>query len=261
MFENGSKVVGMEIYILAACFFLFGYLLNIFYITVLYHRGLTHQALVFRPWMMRVLGKTGIWITGLEPKVWACMHRLHHQNSDTLEDPHSPKFVGVWGVWVKQYFSYREILRRINLQDKKLLRIVDDIPFDISFVNRYNLSHLPYIVHGVVGLGLGLYFSSWIVGGGYFLGLMSHPIQGWMVNALAHRFGERRFAIPDDSRNNLLVSWLVFGEGLQNNHHAHPKRANFSFHWLELDLGYVLCLLGEAVGLFKIQRVEINHKH
>lgn len=240
--------------------FLLGYLLNIFYITVLYHRALTHKALVLKPWLMQLLGKTGTWVTGLEPKAWACMHRLHHQFSDDHEDPHSPKFVGIWGVWMKQYHSYRSILERLNLKDQKLTKIVEDIPFDISFLNRHSLSNLPYVLHGLVGVILAWYFGSLLVGFGYFLGLMSHPVQGWMVNALAHRFGSRRFSTSDDSRNNLLVSWLVFGEGLQNNHHAHPSRANFSFHWLELDLGYVMCRIGEWLGIFKIVRVSSKVK-
>ncbi len=42
--------------------------------------------------------------------------------------------------------------------------------------------------------------------------MMSHPVQGWMVNALGHAVGGRNFDTPDDSRNNTVVSWLVSGE-------------------------------------------------
>lgn len=58
-----------------------GYLVNMFFITVLYHRGLTHSALELSPALTRIVGRWGVWCTGLEPKAWACMHRLHHQFS------------------------------------------------------------------------------------------------------------------------------------------------------------------------------------
>src|SRR5262252_6756655 len=70
--------------------FLAAYLLNIFYITVLYHRGLTHGAVRLRPFTRNLLIHTGNWVTGLDPKGWACMHRLHHMHSDTALDPHRP---------------------------------------------------------------------------------------------------------------------------------------------------------------------------
>lgn len=35
-----------------------------------------------------------------------------------------------------------------------------------------------------------------------------------VINSLAHRFGSRRFATTDDSRNNSWLALLTFGEGL-----------------------------------------------
>ena len=42
------------------------------------------------------------------------------------------------------------------------------------------------------------------------------------INSLAHRFGSRRYATRDDSRNNLWLALLTFGEGWHNNHHHYP---------------------------------------
>lgn len=83
--------------------------------------------------------------------------------------------------------------------------------------------------------------------------MLSHPVQGWLVNALAHSFGAQRFATSDDSRNNFWIALLVFGEGLQNNHHAFPKRANFSFARREPDFGYQLCRLAQRLGWLRIK--------
>ncbi len=248
----------MTNWIWALSFFLFGYIINMFYISVLYHRALTHKAIILGPKMMSWLGLTGGWFTGLDPKTWACMHRLHHMYSDTEKDPHSPSTFGVFGVWVGQYKSYLQIQQRLLKNDPEYTSLVSDIPFDVGITNRYNLSWLPYIVHGILAFTLSHFFQSQLIGVAYFMGIMSHPVQGWMVNALAHRFGHRNFETNDQSTNNTFVGLFVFGEGYQNNHHHFPKRAKFSVKWYEVDVGYGMSLVAEALGLLKINRFTTN---
>ena len=234
------------------CFF-FGYTINMFYISVLYHRALTHKSILLGPKMLKWLGLTGVWFTGLDPKTWACMHRLHHTYSDTDKDPHSPARFGVLGVWISQYTSYMEIQKKLLAQDPELNLLVKDIPFNVSYTNRKNLSWLPYIIHGIIGFVLGSWLNGF-AGAAYFLGMMSHPVQGWMVNALAHKYGKRNFSTPDQSTNNTLVGIFVFGEGYQNNHHHAPQNAKFSVKWYEIDFGYLMCLISEKIGILKINR-------
>ena len=244
----------MNTYFWALGLFLLGYSLNMFYISVLYHRGLTHRAVILGPKMMSFLYHTGVWVTGLDPKAWATMHRHHHLYSDTEKDPHSPAFTGIWGVWKSQYQNYLFFMNQLTTKSNESINnMVADIPFNVSWINRNNLSTIPYIVHGIIALSLG-FITSPIVGVGYYLGIMSHPVQGWMVNALAHKFGPRNFETPDNSRNNTLVGLFVFGEGYQNNHHAHPENANFAHRIYEIDLGYVLCWLGDKIGIFSLKK-------
>ena len=70
------------------------------------------------------------------------------------------------------------------------------------------------------------------------------------INSLAHRFGTRRFATRDDSRNNLWLALLTFGEGWHNNHHFFPGSARQGFRWWEIDLTYyglrLLAVLGSC---------------
>jgi stearoyl-CoA desaturase (delta-9 desaturase) len=246
----------MKELIISLCLFFLGYLINMFYISVLYHRGLTHSSILLGPKMMKWLGMTGGLLTGLDPKIWACMHRLHHQYSDTKDDPHSPTHQGIMGVWLGQYQAYLKIQKALLSKDPKTSAVVADIPFDVGFVNRHNLTWLPYLIHAALAVFLILGFDSIWAGAGYFLGIMGHPVQGWMVNALAHRYGSKNFVTSDDSRNNHLVALLVFGEGFQNNHHHYPSRAKFSVKWYEFDPGYMLCLAAESLGFLKINR---NH--
>ena len=69
------------------------------------------------------------------------------------------------------------------------------------------------------------------------------------INSLAHRFGSRRFETRDNSRNNLWLALITFGEGWHNNHHHFPGSARQGFHWWEIDLTYYVLKLLAALGL------------
>jgi stearoyl-CoA desaturase (delta-9 desaturase) len=69
------------------------------------------------------------------------------------------------------------------------------------------------------------------------------------INSLAHRFGTRRYATRDASRNNLWLALLTFGEGWHNNHHHYPASARQGFFWWEIDLTFYGLRLLAALGL------------
>lgn len=233
----------------ALLFFLIGYLINMFYISVLYHRGLAHRSVRLGPFMTELLKKTGVWVTGIDPLSWALMHRMHHRFSDQEKDPHSPLNGGIFSVWISQYKSYLFFCERMKRKDDPELNIlVSDIPFEASRVH----SHLPYIIHILLALVISYYSHSLLVGSAYFVGIMGHPIQGWMINALAHKYGKRNFDTADNSKNNVMLGYLIFGEGLQNNHHAHPEKANFAIKFPEFDPGYIFCKFSSKLGLIRL---------
>jgi len=240
------------------CLLVFGlaYLLNVLMITVGYHRGLAHGSVKLHPGLRRFVVSTGNWITGLDPKGWAVMHRMHHAYSDTPDDPHSPKNVGIVGIGMAQLRSYERVLRGLKREDPKYLAHAQGLDFDISWANRTRRWYLPYVLHAAIGLALAA-AGLWLLGLAYFLGMMSHPVQGGMVNSFGHAVGGRNFDTDDDSRNNLIVAWLVFGEGLQNNHHRFPRSAKFSFRRWEPDLGFQACLWLESLGLLTIDAEQL----
>ena len=240
-------------YVACLVVFVGAYLLNITYITVFYHRGLTHGAIELKPWVRRLVVATGSWITGLDPKGWSCMHRMHHFYSDTERDPHSPRNWGIFGLMLGQLHSYNKVLRGLNKKDPAFTGVVPDLDFPVNWLNRHRLWYLPYALHFAVWMASGFLFDAWLFGYAYFAGMMSHPLQGWAVNAFGHSHGYRNFPLNDDSRNNTLVAWFVMGEGYQNNHHRFPKAAKFSMKWFEVDMGYGLCLALEALGLLAIK--------
>ena len=243
---------------LALCLavFLATYLLNIVTITVGYHRGLAHRAVRLAPWAQRALVATGNWITGLDPKAWVVMHRLHHAHADTPLDPHSPANVGLLGIAAEQLRSYKRVIVGLARRDPAYTRHAVDLDFPLSRLNTSGLWYLPYLAHAVVGVALGASVG-WLLGAAYFAGMMSHPAQGGLVNALGHAVGGRNFDTDDDSRNNHLAAWLVLGEGFQNNHHRHPASARFSYLAHEVDLGWGACLALDAAGVISIQRESL----
>ncbi|NMO15676.1 acyl-CoA desaturase [Pyxidicoccus fallax] len=240
---------------LATCgaVFLAAYLLNILTITVGYHRGLAHKAVRLHPALRGLVIAGGNWLTGLDPKAWVVMHRLHHEHSDTPLDPHSPVNVGILGIGMEQLRSYKRVIVGLLKNEPEYTRYAKDLDFPLNTLNRTGRWYLPYVLHGVVGLALGLGIG-WLLGAAYFLGMMSHPVQGGLVNSLGHAVGGRNFDTSDNSRNNHLAAWLIFGEGFQNNHHRYPGSASFSYHRHEIDLGYGACVLLEKLGLATIQR-------
>ncbi len=243
---------------LAACFAVFAlaYLLNILTITVGFHRGLAHKAVRLHPALRGLFIHGGNWLTGLDPKAWVVMHRLHHEHSDTPLDPHSPVNVGILGIALEQLRGYERVLVGLLKNDPAYTRYARDLDFPLSVLSRTNRWYLPYLVHGVVGLGLALGVG-WLLGACYFFGMMSHPLQGGLVNSLGHAVGSRNFATSDNSRNNHLAAWLIFGEGFQNNHHAWPGSASFSHRLHEVDLGYGACVVFEKLGLATINRAGL----
>lgn len=233
--------------------FVVAYLLNIVAVSVGYHRGFAHKALRLHPLFRRALIAGGNWVTGLDPKAWVVMHRLHHEHSDTPQDPHSPVNVGILGIGGAQLRSYKRVIVGLLRHDPRYTRYAKDLDFPVSRLNRTGRWWLPYALHAVVGIALGASVG-WLFGAAYFIGMMSHPVQGFLVNSFGHAVGGRNFDTPDNSRNNHLVAWLILGEGFQNNHHRYPASALFAYRRTELDPGYLACLLLERIGWVEIQR-------
>ena len=234
--------------------FLATYSLNMIVISVFYHRGLTHGAVRFGPRTRRLVGRLGVWTTGIDPKAWVCMHRQHHQFSDAPSDPHSPVHQGFWGVLTGQLRSYESALRSLIRHRPQVERVVEDLDFEVSWPNRIGHWYLPYLAHLLVAVLIAAVFGSWALGLSYWLGMMSHPIQGWIINSFGHAVGGRNFNTPDNSRNNHIAAWLVLGEGLQNNHHRFPASAKFSFHRHEIDIGFWVCRILEKLRVLEIRR-------
>jgi fatty-acid desaturase len=198
----------------------------------------------------------GNWLTGLDPKAWVVMHRMHHAHSDTPLDPHSPVNVGIIGVGQEQLRNYKRVIVGLIKNKEEFTRFAKDLDFDLNPLMRKNRWWVPYLMHAAIAVALG-FSVGWLLAAAYYFGIMSHPLQGGMVNSLGHAMGSRNFETSDNSRNNHLAAWLIFGEGFQNNHHRYPVSAKFSYRPHEIDMGYGACVLFECLGLVTIDRAHL----
>ena len=84
---------------------------------------------------------------------------------------------------------------------------------------------------------------------GFFVSTVALYHATFTINSLAHQFGRRRYETRDDSRNNLWLALLTFGEGWHNNHHYYPASARQGFYWWEVDITWYFLKLLEKLGI------------
>ena len=226
------------------------YAIRMFAITAFYHRYFAHRAFKTSRSIQFVFAIIGASAVKRGKLWWASNHRHHHRHSDAPPDSHSPRQHGfLWSHlgWflARENFAPRMALVR-DLAAYPELRWLDR--FDTLIPTA--LAILLYAFGAVLefhapGLGAtGLQLLVW----GFCVSTVALYHSTFAINSMAHRFGTRRYATGDDSRNNLWLALITFGEGWHNNHHHSPGAARQGFLWHEIDLTYyglrVLCALG-----------------
>ncbi len=216
-----------------------------------YHRLHTHRSFRVPLWLEHFFGLCGALTLEGGPIFWVATHRIHHQKSDQPGDPHSPRD-GAWWAHVG-WIMFGETQHNNTKRNSKYAPDLARDPFYVWLNNWHWVPMIP------LGMLLG-----WIGGWPMFLwGICFRVVFGlhatWLVNSATHMWGSRRFATKDDSRNNLWVALITFGEGWHNNHHAHPASARHGLTWFEFDLSWITLKLMRAVGLAtQIRVAQVN---
>jgi len=227
------------------------YVVRMFFITAFYHRYFSHRAFKANRAAQFLMAVAGCTAGQRGPLWWAAHHREHHRCADTPEDPHSPDHRGMFyshTLWFLTKGSFTPPGGRVRdwqrFPELRVLERLDWLPFAALGVGCFALgahleTHYP-------GLGTGAWqMLVW----GFVISTVVLYHATYTINSLAHRFGTRRYATPDSSRNNVWLAILTLGEGWHNNHHRYPASAKHGVRWWEVDLGYLgLCGLA-ALGL------------
>lgn len=226
------------------------YAVRMFAITGFYHRYFSHKAFrTSRPvqFVFAVLGAASV---QRGPLWWAAHHRHHHRFADTEQDIHSPRH-GFFRSHMGWFLTRRGFATNLDA-------IKDFARFpELRLLDRFDILVPVLLAGGLYALG------AWLEGAYSGLGTSGPQLLVWgffvstivlfhvtvTINSLAHRWGTRRFATRDDSRNNALLALLTFGEGWHNNHHHFPGSARQGFAWWELDITYLVLRTMALFGL------------
>lgn len=218
------------------------YLLHVFALTAGYHRYFSHKTFKTSRAFQFILAVLGTTAAQRDPLWWASHHRMHHQNADTPDDPHSPRLHGFWWAHIGW------VMKR-ELAETRFDKIRDFSKYsELLWLNRH--PYAPPFVFATLLLGLGAMFHAlrpeWGATGpqflfyGFFLSTVAVYHVTFCINSVAHLYGQRRYAVDDDSRNNWLLGLLAMGEGWHNNHHRYSVCARQGFRWWEIDLSYLV---------------------
>lgn len=226
-------------------------------ISVGYHRLFTHRAFKTTPLIRGVVGALGS--AALEGPVisWVANHRKHHTFTDRDGDPHSPHVDhggGVLGTlrglghahmgWLFSHTQRGAKARYApDLLKDPVARLVDRtwvlwVALGLAFPFGLGVALTGTVSGGLTGL---------LWGGAVRIVLLHHAT--YSINSLCHRFGRRRFATGDESRNLAWLAPLSFGEAWHNNHHAFPQSAAHGLRRWELDPSALVIRALERVGL------------
>jgi len=227
------------------------YVVRMLAITGFYHRYFSHRCFATSRVTQTVFAVIGASAVQRGPLWWAAHHRHHHRHSDRPDDTHSPKQEGFFWSHVGWFLS------RANFPIREE-RIPDLLKFpELRFLDRFDILVGVALAVSLYVLGAILHWSApelGVSGGqlliwGFFVSTIVLYHATFTINSFAHRFGRRRYATADESRNNVWLALITFGEGWHNNHHHYPASARQGFYWWEIDITWYFLKLLERLGL------------
>jgi stearoyl-CoA desaturase (delta-9 desaturase) len=222
--------------------FLAMYLLHVFALTAGYHRYFSHKTYKTTRVFQFVLAVLGTTAAQRDPLWWASHHRLHHENSDTEKDVHSPRHHGFWRAHIGW------IMKR-ELMETDFSRVKDFAKYpELLWLNKhpYAPAFLLALLLLTIGAGLNRLQPNWGVSGwqfvfyGFFLSTVAVYHVTFCINSVAHMYGRKRYEVDDESRNNWILGLLAMGEGWHNNHHRYAVCTRQGFRWWEIDISYMI---------------------
>lgn len=237
VFVVGASRVAIIVFVLTGAAQLFG-------LTMGYHRLLSHRSFKTSRWFQFLLAVMGTLAGQNGPLWWVAHHIHHHRYADQDDDVHSPR-AGIFWSHMGWLFSPRIIPIRHELVTE-LARLPEmRLLQQYSFVVPLAYALMLYLLGAAWGrldpaAGVsGTQLAFW----GAVLSTACVLHVALSVGSVAHLYGTRPFATRDDSRNNVVLVLLLFGDGWHNNHHYCPSSARMGFRWWQIDPNYAMLRL------------------
>lgn len=218
-------------------------------VTIYLHRNQSHRALELHPIISHFF-RFWLWLTtGMVTAEWVAIHRKHHAATETPDDPHSPKVLGL----KKVLWQGAELYRAASKDKAIVAKYGHGTPNDWVERNIYTkysakgialMLVIDLVLFGIPGLTIWAIQMMWI------------PFHAaGIINGVGHALGYRNFECPDASTNIFPWGFWIGGEELHNNHHTFASSAKFSVKWWEFDIGwfYIRCL--SLLGLARVKKL------
>jgi len=215
------------IYFLIGYVFIYGIGVN-----VGLHRCYSHRSIMLKEYLKPIVLLLSILSSQGHPIWWAAVHRgIHHRYSDTDRDEHSPKkgFMNSLIGWIFKHDPKRvnykfsvDLLRNPQLVTSQKYYEVIIYSFWIgSFFIDPNLTLFGLLIPSLVAL--------------YGEGL---------VNTICHSdYGYKNFETSDNSKNNLILGYITWGNGWHNNHHYAASSFDFGRSISGKNFEYDPCMI------------------
>jgi stearoyl-CoA desaturase (delta-9 desaturase) len=210
-------------------------------ITLGFHRHLAHRSFRMSRFTRFFWSLLGTAAMQKGPLWWAGNHVYHHRFADRAGDPHSPRLAGFYRAHIGWFLD--DVAYDVVDPGNPVLREFSAYP-EMRFLDRYYA--LPPLALAVALSVAGGW--PWLVWG-FCLPTVTLAHATFAINSVNHLWGSRRFATPDDSRNNLWTALLTLGEGWHNNHHRFPRAARNGLYWWEIDPTWWTIRAMGALGL------------
>src|SRR5689334_24772928 len=104
-----------------------------------------------RPGLTAVLRVLTWVMTGIRPRQWVAVHRMHPAHTDVEGDPHSPLLEGFAAVQLGNVGLYRKVAK----DDAQVARYARDLPAD-----RWDRLFFDHALDGL-GIGIALLWILW----------------------------------------------------------------------------------------------------
>jgi stearoyl-CoA desaturase (delta-9 desaturase) len=180
-------------------------------------------------------------------------HRMHHRNSDTIDDSHTPHLLPFKALLNEKYNPYYKRVNKKELGNYALdIPILDDWMQQNVYTSqrRFYGCALVVAIYGMLFGWLGLLMAPILLM--FTANFMMPMIATWIPHKLGfYRHKDHKF--PDRSLNLIPIGIYLCGEELHSNHHANPRSYNLRNRWFEFDIGYYYAILFEKLGLIEFK--------
>lgn len=252
-------------------FITFFYLLANIYNTFWYHRYCSHYSFKFSN---TIIPKIFLWFNPVSyrEESYVLNHILHHQNSDTKDDPYGPHYGWLGNFFASPFFKVKKDISLEEFEQMKRRLEHTGIIFS-SYENFKKWGSVEYIPHYLVrNIFSNLFWMSVMTkfGGIELLTVWYASIFAFHTAARDFNYrGHGGYSVEmkfedgrDFDRNTLALNYAFYGflaGEWHNNHHAFQSSANNGFLPYQLDIPFLIIKFMYKIGLVNKYNDSTNH--